>query len=150
MREIDDRDAAILRELGRDGRLSNLELSDRVGLSASACLRRVAALERDGIIRGTRVIVAPEAMGRAFVAYVEVGLSEHTKAAQATFERHMAAAEEVAECHNIAGRFEYLLRVEARDMTDYKRFHTDVLGMTDYVASITSLIVMASPKDRRA
>ncbi len=139
----------ILQELSRDGRISNLELADRVGLSPSACLRRVQDLERRGVIRGYRARLDPAQTGRGFVAYVALGLAEHSKAAQEGFERAISPAPEVVECHNIAGAFEYLLRVEVRDLAAYKRFHTDVLGTVPAVRSITSYIVMGSPKDTR-
>ena len=67
----------------------------------------------------------PAAMGRGFVAYVTVGLAEHTKAAQQRFEAAVAGFDEVRECHNITGTVEYLLRVEAADLAAYKHFHTD-------------------------
>jgi DNA-binding Lrp family transcriptional regulator len=140
----------ILRHLSRDGRISNLELADRVGLSPSACLRRVQELERTGVISGYRAVLNPQAMGVGFVAYVTVGLSKHTKQAQENFERSIALAPEVRECHNITGEREYLLRVEATDLAAYKRFHTDVLGTLPQVAAITSFVVMGSPKDERA
>jgi DNA-binding Lrp family transcriptional regulator len=89
-------------------------------------------------------------MGRGFAAYVMVGLSSHTKAAQEGFERAMSVAPEVVECHNVAGSFEYLLRVESADLLEYKRFHTEVLGTQSHVNAITSYIVMGSPKDERA
>jgi len=91
----------ILRELGRNARLSNLELSDRVGLSPSACLRRVQELERSGIITGYRVKVDPLRLGIGFTAYITVGLSNHTKASQEAFERAISRASEVIECHNV-------------------------------------------------
>ncbi|CUH83528.1 Lrp/AsnC family transcriptional regulator [Thalassovita mediterranea] len=140
----------ILQELSRDGRLSNLELADRVGLSPSACLRRVQELERSGVIQGYRAVISPAARDVGFVAYMTVGLNLHTKQAQEAFERSIALAPEVRECHNITGTVEYLLRVEARDLVDYKRFHTDVLGTLDQVNSITTFVVMGSPKDERA
>lgn len=140
----------ILRELSRNGRISNLELSERVGLSPSACLRRVQELERSGIITGYRAVLNPTAMGLGFAAYIGVGLGEHTKAAQETFERAVAQAPEVVECHNITGTIEYLLRVECADLPSYKTFHTDVLGTLPHVTSITSYVVMGSPKDLRA
>ena len=143
-------DHKILRELRRDGRISNVALAERVSLSASACLRRVQELERTGVIRGYRVVTNPEQMGRGLAAYVMVGLSSHTKAAQENFERAMATAPEVVECHNIAGAFEYILRVESADLVEYKRFHTDVLGTQSHVHAITSYIVMDSSKDERA
>lgn len=149
MSEIDPISDRILQELRRDGRISNQELAARVGLSASACLRRVQDLERRGIIRGWRVVTDRARTGRGFLVFVSVGLAEHTKAAQGAFERAVARAPEVVECHNIAGAFEYLLRVECADMTAYKRFHTEVLGTIPVVRSLTSYIVMDSPKDER-
>ena len=95
------------------------------------------------------MVTSPESMGRGFVAYVTVGLSSHTKAAQEGFERAMLVAQEVTECHNIAGSFEYLLRVETKDLSSYKRFHTDVLGTQPHVSAISTHIVMNSSKDER-
>ena len=146
---MDGIDENILRELERDARLTNLQLSERVGLSPSATSRRVSALERRGVIRGYRAIIDRSQVGQGFTAYIAVGLSVHNKAAQKGFEAAMRYAPEVKECHNIAGVFEYLLRVETADLTAYKRFHTEVLGTVPEVASITSYIVMESPKDLR-
>lgn len=139
----------ILRALSGEGRLSNLELADRVGLSPSACLRRVQELERTGVITGYRATLDRAKLGIGFVAYVSVGLSQHTKAAQEAFERAIARAPEVIECHNVTGTVEYLLRVEVADIAAYKIFHTDVLGVLPTVNAITSFIVMGSPKDER-
>jgi DNA-binding Lrp family transcriptional regulator len=147
MDAINDR---ILRELMRDGRLSNLELADRVGLSPSACLRRVQDLERSGVIRGYRAVLDPVQMGVGFTAYVAVGLSNHTKAGQEAFERAIARAPQVRECHNVTGSVEYLLRVEAADLAAYKHFHTEILGILPGVVAITTYVVMGSPKDDRA
>ncbi|MEJ6398414.1 Lrp/AsnC family transcriptional regulator [Yoonia sp. 208BN28-4] len=149
MTRIDDINARILRELSADGRVSNLVLAEKVGLSPSACLRRVQELERLGVIKGYRARLDPAQTGRAYVVYVAVGLSEHTKTAQETFERAMQRAEEVTECHNVAGAFEYMLRVEVEDLPAYKAFHTEKLGTVPHVRSITSYMVMGSPKDVR-
>ncbi len=140
----------ILHQLGLNARLSNLELSDRVGLSPSACLRRVQELERSGIITGYRVQTDRARLGIGFTAYMTVGLSNHTKASQEAFERAISRAPEVIECHNVTGNVEYLLRVEAADLAAYKVFHTDVLGTLPQVNAITSYVVMGSPKDLRA
>ena len=150
MTDMDRIDAAILRALVADGRLSNLALAARVGLSPSACLRRVQALEGRGAISGYRARLNPGLTGRAFVVYVAVGLSEHTKAAQDGFERAMKQAAEVTECHNVAGAFEYILRVEVADLPAYKTFHTETLGTVPHVRSITSHMVMGTSKDERA
>jgi Lrp/AsnC family leucine-responsive transcriptional regulator len=79
-----------------------------------------------------------------------VGLSKHTKEAQLAFERAISRAPQVKECHNVTGVFEYILRIETADLGAYKIFHTDVLGVLPQVNSITSYIVMDSPKDMRA
>lgn len=140
----------ILQQLSRDGRISNLELAERVGLSPSACLRRVQELERSGVIKGYRAVIDPAKLGLTFLAYVTVGLSSHTKASQIGFEAAMVEAPEVRECHNITGTIEYLLRVETEDLASYKHFHTEVLGVLPQVHSITTYVLMDSPKDERA
>jgi Lrp/AsnC family leucine-responsive transcriptional regulator len=150
MAKLDDINTRILRILRMDGRISNLELADRAGLSPSACLRRVQELERSGVIKGYRAIIDPAKIGIGFVAYVTVGLNSHTKAAQEAFERAISRAPEVRECHNVTGTVEYLLRVEAADLADYKHWHTDVLGVLPQVHAITTFVVMDSPKDDRA
>ncbi|RZJ97471.1 MAG: Lrp/AsnC family transcriptional regulator [Novosphingobium sp.] len=147
---MDRIDRGILHELSREGRLSNAELADRVGLSPSACSRRVAELERIGVIRGYRAVLDPIAMGGGFIAYVAVGLSRHTINEQRAFERAMLEAPAVRECHNVTGSIEFLLRVEVPDLAAYKHFHTEVLGALPQVATITSYIVMESAKDERA
>lgn len=150
MIKIDAIDRKILRELSANGRIPNIELAERVGLSPSACLRRVQELERSGVITGYRARIDPAKVGNSFLAYVTVGLSTHTKKAQAGFEAAMAEAPEVRECHNITGAIEYLLRVEAADLAAYKHFHTEVLGVLPQVHSITTYVLMDSPKDERA
>lgn len=150
MTTTDEIDRRILRELQRDGRLSNVALAERVNLSPSACLRRVQELERSGIIRGYRAILDAEQMGRGFTVYLLVGLSLHTKDAQEGFERAMAIPPEVVECHNVAGAYEYILRIESADLADYKRFHTEVLGTQKHVSALTSYIVMGTSKDDRS
>lgn len=150
MISIDGASRRILQELKRDGRISNVELAERVNLSPSTCLRRVQELERTGVIQGYRVVTDRERMDRGFAAYVSVSLSSHTKAALESFEHAMQDAEEVVECHNVAGAFEYLLRIECRDLAGYKHFHTDILGTHPHVSALTTYLVMGSPKDERA
>ncbi|MCA2011321.1 Lrp/AsnC family transcriptional regulator [Cereibacter sphaeroides] len=150
MTDIDAISDKILRELSRDGRISNLELAERVGLSPSACLRRVQDLERRGVIKGYRAVLDPMQTGKGFVAYVSVGLGTHTKFSQESFERAMKSAPQVRECHNVTGTIEYLIRVEVADLAAYKHFHTEILGTLPQVTAITTFVVMGSPKDERA
>lgn len=150
MTEIDPINADILQRLERNGRISNAELAAQVGLSASACLRRVQELERIGMIKGYRAVLDRAKLGGAVTVFVMVGLSAHLRRDSAAFEAAMLAAPEVRECHNVTGSVEYLLRVEVEDLAAYKRFHADTLGRVPQVASITSYISLASPKDLRA
>lgn len=146
---MDAIDRRILQTLSRDGRISNADLAARVGLSPSACSRRVAELERTGAIRGYRAILDPVVAGGGFTAYVAVGLSRHSKDEQRAFESVMAGAQAVRECSNVTGAIEYLLRVEVADLEAYKHFHTEVLGALPQVSTITSYIVMETTKDER-
>ncbi|GLT13449.1 Lrp/AsnC family transcriptional regulator [Vibrio algivorus] len=146
---MDRFDERILQELQADGRLSNVELSERIGLSPSATLRRVQELERQGVISGYRAILNSDKLGIGFIAYVTIGLSDHSQKSQRGFEQEVMMAQEVTECHNITGANEYLLRVETKDLTRYKRFHSEVLGEIPQVNTITTLVVMDTPKDTR-
>ena len=147
---MDKIDKNIIRILSVDGRLSNVELAEQVGLSPSACLRRVQELERQGVILGYRAVINPKHTGRGFVTYTTVGLSDHSKRSQREFEAAVAHAPQVVECHNTTGGFEYLLRIEVADLNAYKAFHTDVLGTVAEVSKITTYVVMESSKDLRA
>ncbi|MDA0129514.1 Lrp/AsnC family transcriptional regulator [Vibrio sp. MarTm2] len=146
---MDRYEERILHELKQDGRLSNVDLAHRIGLSPSATLRRVQDLEKRGVIKGYRAVLDRAQRGVGFVAYVSIGLASHRKQAQLEFEEHVRFVDEVVECHNITGANEYLLRVETQDLTSYKKFHADVLGECAQVQSITTMVVMDSPKDER-
>ncbi|ESP95003.1 MULTISPECIES: Lrp/AsnC family transcriptional regulator [Pseudoalteromonas] len=148
--KIDKFNQIILRELSKDGRLSNVELAEKIGLSPSACLRRVQDLESQGLIKGYRAVLDSEKLGTGFIAYVGVGLREHSTESQKSFELAIELASAVKECHNVTGEFEYLLRVETTDLNAYKAFHADVLGSIPQVRTITTHVVMESTKDERA
>ncbi|WP_068714491.1 Lrp/AsnC family transcriptional regulator [Vibrio tritonius] len=139
----------ILHELRKDGRLSNVELAERVGLSPSATLRRVQDLERTGVIKGYRAILDRDQLNIGVVAYVSVGLNNHSKQSQLAFLQHIMAVPEIVECHNITGVYEYLLRIEARDLKHFQRIHADVLGECKQVRELNTTVVMDSPKDER-
>ena len=146
---MDRYDERILQELKRDGRISNVELAETIGLSASATLRRVQELERQKVIKGYQAILDANQLGVGFVAYVSIGLASHSKQAQLEFEEHVRFVDQVVECHNITGANEYLLRVETSDLPSYKKFHANVLGECRQVQSISTMVVMDSPKDER-
>jgi DNA-binding Lrp family transcriptional regulator len=150
MKDIDDVHRRILHILESEGRISNTDLAVRVGLSPSACLRRVQELERSGWIRGYRAVLDRGKMGVGVTVFVMVGLDAQLSKDARAFERAMAATPQVRECHNITGSVEYLLRVEVADLPAYKEFHANILGVLPQVRSITSHISLGSPKDERA
>ena len=149
MIKLDKYNSEILRELKINGRMANSELAEKIALSPSACLRRVQELENSGLIKGYRAILDSELLGNSFIAYVNIGLAEHSTDSQQAFEQAINLAEEVKECHNITGAFEYLLRIETRDIKAFKTFHANVLGAIAQVRTITTHVVMDSPKDER-
>ena len=146
---MDRFDERILQELKLNGRLSNVELAERIGLSPSATLRRVQELERSNTIQGYRAVLNPNKCGIGFIAYVTIGLSNHSKKSQKEFEAQIMDSKEVVECHNITGSNEYLLRVETKSLQSYKHFHSNVLGEISQVNAIGTLVVMDTPKDER-
>ena len=150
MVNLDDIDKRLLSELQAEGRVTNVELAQRVGLTAPPCLRRVRGLEEDGVIRGYHADLDPSKLGFAITVFAMVSLKSQAESSLREFEEHMRGLPEVRECHNITGNVEYLLRVECADMASYKEFHTERLGALPHVRQITSHIVMGSPKDTRA
>lgn len=149
MPKLDRYNNGILQELQANGRISNIELADRVGLSPSACLRRVQELENSGVITGYRAVINREALGIGFSAYLAIGLGDHTMPSQLAFEKAMQHSDAVRECHNVTGSIEYLVRVEVADINAYKAFHADVLGALPQVSSITTYVVLDSPRNNR-
>ncbi len=149
MIKIDKINNRILQILQQHGRISNSDLAARVGLSPSACLRRVQELERNRIIKGYRATIDRNALGSGFTVFVTVALSDHQKKSQRDFEKAVCAAPEVKEVHNVTGNFEYILRIEVADLEAYKQFHMEVLGTVPLVRGITSYISMESVKDDR-
>src|SRR3546814_12404248 len=99
MNETDAISRKILRELSHEGRISNLELAERVGLSPSACLRRVQELARSGVLRGYRARIDPARVGTGCIAFVALGLSRHTQVAHPGFAAAMAEPPQVRECN---------------------------------------------------
>ena len=149
MADLDPQSEKILSVLETHGRLINVELAERVGLSPSACLRRVQDLERKGVIAGYRAIINRAAISPRITVFVTVGLAQQLHRDAKAFERAMDRSPQVLECHNIAGNVEYLLRVEVSDLAEYKAFHAHTLGELPQVSSITSHFCLETSKDMR-
>tara|TARA_R110002073_G_scaffold29837_5_gene93613 strand:+ start:7628 stop:8104 length:477 start_codon:yes stop_codon:yes gene_type:complete len=135
---LDDVDVAILTELQEHGRLTNAELAERAGLSASACHRRVKALESSGVIDRYVAILSEKALGRGITVYVQVTLDNQKRETLVGFETAVEAVPEVMECYLMSGDADYLVRVLVRDANDYERVHREVLSGLPGVARLVS------------
>ncbi len=144
--ELDERDRAILRELMRDGRLSNVDLADKVGLSPSACLRRVRLMEEGGLIAGYVMLLNPEAAGIEGVAYVSVTLDQQGRAALDRFESEVRRHPEIVECYLLAGLADYMLRVAYSDARDFERIHSDIITQRPGVSRVQSTLALRKVK----
>ena len=145
--DLDGYDEAILRELAADGRMAVTELARRIGLSKSPTQARLKRLEETGIITGYRALLDPVKLGRAHVAFVEVRLSDTREAALQAFNRAVRSIPEIEECHMIASRFDYLLKVRTADIQDYRRILGERISALPHVAQTSTYVAMEAVKD---
>ena len=136
--ELDEIDSKILAELQANARLRNVELAEKVGLSASPCLRRVRRLEELGIIKGYATLVDQQAVNLPVSVFIQVTLEKQIEPALELFERQIREWPEVMECYLMTGDADYHLRVVTADLAQYERFLMDKLTRLDGVASIKS------------
>jgi Lrp/AsnC family leucine-responsive transcriptional regulator len=148
--KLDSIDRAILRELQREGRLSNLALAERVHLSPSACLRRVKALEDAGVIAQYVALVNPRAVGKHGVSFTIINLESVNATLLETFERAVRDQPEVLDCFYVAGSNDYLIRFTYRDAEDLERFHSEVLMRLPGISRSNSLLVLRTVKKTTA
>ena len=127
--EFDRIDIAILKKLQKNGRLSNVQLAEAVGLSESACLRRVKLLEESGIINRYVMLINQVAIGKPDNVFVMVTLEGQQREKLSEFEASVSKVPEVMECYLMAGEFDYLLRVITRDNVDYGRVHNKLTSL---------------------
>jgi Lrp/AsnC family transcriptional regulator, leucine-responsive regulatory protein len=120
--DLDEIDHRIIAALQADGRLSNVDLAERVGLSPSPCLRRVKRLERDGYIEAYRAVLRRDRIGLGLTVFVDVKIDGHANARATKFEQAVVAMPEVAACHMVSGDADYLLEVIVPDLEHYQRF----------------------------
>lgn len=145
--ELDRFDDAILRVLAVEGRISATELARRIGLSKSPTQARMKRLEEAGVITGYRANLDPIRMGLAHVAFVEVRLSDTREAALQAFNKAALAIPEVEQCHMIASRFDYLLKVRTSDIQDYRRVLAERISALPHVAGTSTYVAMEAVKE---
>jgi DNA-binding Lrp family transcriptional regulator len=135
---LDDADRRILAALRQDGRITNAALAEAVGLSPSACLRRLRLLETRGVIRGYTALIEEPAQGDTVTVIVQITLDRQTEDHLSRFETAVKRLPEVRDCFLMTGLSDYLLRVEVRDAADYERIHKEQLSRLPGVARIQS------------
>ena len=144
--KLDRIDRRILRDLQDDGRMTNVDLANRAGISAPPCLRRVRALEEAGFIRGYHADVSPENLGFTVTIYAHVGLTSQAEADLARFEEIVADWPEVRECHMLMGEADFLLKIVAKDWDSFQRFLTSKLTPAPLVSNVKTALVIRTKK----
>ncbi|QCO57804.1 Lrp/AsnC family transcriptional regulator (plasmid) [Pseudorhodobacter turbinis] len=145
--EMDRFDKAILRVLSAEGRISATELARRIGLSKSPTQARLKHLEDAGVITGYRAQLDPIKMGLSHVAFVEVRLSDTRESALQAFNKAVFAIPEVEQCHMMASRFDYLLKVRTGDIQEYRRVLGERISALPHVSSTSTHVAMESVKE---
>ena len=145
--KLDAIDRRILSDLQDDGRMTNVDLAKRAGISAPPCLRRVRALERDGFIKGYHAVLDAKSLGFDVTVFAMVGLHSQAEADLVAFEQRVAAWPLVRECYMLSGEVDFLLKVVATDLSAFQQFITDTLTAEKNVASVKSSLMIHASKN---
>lgn len=146
MMEFEPGDIRILKALQGDGRLTNQELAERVGMSTSPCWRRVKKLEEAGVIRGYQAVVDRRAVGLGVLAFVRVQIDTHSHDEAERFEREVGDLEAVIACYSIAGEADFLLQVVAADLDSYAEFAMTVIRRLPGIKEMHTMFVLKDIK----
>jgi len=144
--DLDAIDRRIVSALQADGRLTNIDLADRIGLSPSPCLRRVKRLERDGYIEAYRAVLRRDRVGLGFSVFVGVKIDGHANERALSFEKAIVALPEVVACHLVSGESDYFLEIVVPDLDHYRRFLVDKLLDLPIVREVRSNIAIQTLK----
>ncbi|AHG45071.1 AsnC family transcriptional regulator [Rhizobium leguminosarum bv. trifolii CB782] len=148
MADLDTIDLAILKALQANARITNAELAERIGLSPSACSRRLDILERSGVIDGYHARLSHKALDYKMIAIVHISLSGQFAKTLAEFEAAVKLCPNVLVCYLMSGEYDYILRVAARDLEDYERIHRDWLSALPHVVKINSSFALREIIDK--
>jgi DNA-binding Lrp family transcriptional regulator len=146
--QLDALDVSILKALQGDGRMPNATLAEKVGLSASACSRRLGILEKSGVIRGYHARISNAALGHSVTVIVHMSLSGQSETILAEFEAAVKRCPNVLVCYLMSGEYDYLLRIAAKDLADYERIHKEWLSAMPHVIKINSSFALREVADR--
>lgn len=144
---LDAIDRRLLEVLQAEGRISVVELAERIGLSKSPCLKRLRKLERDGVIRGYYADLDPDRIRQGYLAYVQIKLSSTKRSTLDGFNAAVQDIPEIMSCHMMAGGYDYLLKVRTKDMTTYRHFLGETLSDLPGVDQTSTFPVMEQVKE---
>lgn len=144
--KLDKIDRKILKDLQADGRITNVDLAKRAGISAPPCLRRVRALEENGFIKGYHAVIDPQSMGYGITVFASVRLTSQAESDLKAFEETCRAWPLVRECHMLSGEVDFLLRIVAKDWESYQKFLTENLTSASNVTSVKTMPLVRSAK----
>lgn len=147
---LDRIDIAILDTLQQNGRISNAALAEKVGLSQSACSRRLDGLEQSGVIKGYHAHLSDAALGHPITVIVHISLAGQFEKSLSEFEAAVKRCPNVLSCHLMSGEYDYILRISARDLADYERIHKEWLTGMPHVIKINSSFALRPVVDRTA
>ena len=145
-RPLDTIDRQILRELQVDGRMTNVELAARVGLTAPPCLRRVRTLEDEGAIRGYHAELDAGRLGYGITVFAMVSLKTQAEADLKAFEAHVASLDPVRECHMLNGEIDFMLKIVAHDLQEFQSFLTTHITPAPNVAGVKTSLTIRTAK----
>ena len=148
MSDLNAIDHSILRMLQQNARITNAELAEKVGLSPSACSRRLDILEKNGVIDGYHAHLSHKALDYKMIAIVHISLSGQFAKTLSEFEAAVKRCPNVLACYLMSGEYDYILRVAARDLEDYERIHRDWLSALPHVVKINSSFALREIIDR--
>ncbi len=146
MATLDAIDRKLLAELQAEGRVTNVDLARRVGLTAPPCLRRVRSLEEEGVIRGYHADLDPSKLGYAIMVFAMVSLRSQAEEDLRAFENHIKALPEVRECHMLNGEIDFILKIVAHDLQSFQEFLTSHLTPAPNVASVKTSLTIRTAK----
>lgn len=146
MANLDEIDRKLLAELQAEGRVTNVELAQRVGLTAPPCLRRVRSLEDDGVIRGYHADLDASKLGFAITVFAMVSLKSQAESALREFEEAMRELAEVREVHMLNGEIDFILKVVSRDLQSFQEFLTSKLTPAPNVESVKTSLTIRTAK----
>ncbi len=148
MSTLDKIDRRLLAELQAEGRVTNVDLARRVGLTAPPCLRRVRSLEEDGVIRGYHADLDASKLGFAITVFAMVSLRSQAEEDLKAFEDHIAELDEVRECHMLNGEIDFILKIVSRDLQSFQEFLTSRLTPAPNVASVKTSLTIRTAKHK--